>query len=203
VPSAVKLAVYRDVDVIKRFYEQAKTLFEKHRDLYIKEYLGQPTERLSVRAGVCFKIISYTNKRFWQAFFDGVEKLMASGVASTEVGFQIAFSKGELKAAIALYPVSAVRVLFCWQTRRFAPADPPSHVQVKKGLEAAYRRIERQLCSEEAMLEPVWDLYQTMYLKQTKRYADLIAQCFPNSQLRLEFDTADVAPLFEVIGKSS
>ena len=39
-----------------------------------------------------------------QTFFEVVEKCITSGVAPAEVSYQLAYSKGELKKAISLYP---------------------------------------------------------------------------------------------------
>lgn len=41
---------------------------------------------------------------FVQGFFDGIEKLRASGTKAEEVGFRLEYSKTELKKCIKEYP---------------------------------------------------------------------------------------------------
>jgi hypothetical protein len=42
-------------------------------------------------------------------FFEGVQNRVATGVKPEEVGFQLAFSKQELRKVIKEYPVKEVR----------------------------------------------------------------------------------------------
>lgn len=44
-----------------------------------------------------------------QVFFEGVQNRVATGVKPEEVGFQLAFSKQELRKVIKEYPVKEVR----------------------------------------------------------------------------------------------
>ena len=47
-----------------------------------------------------------------QIFFDGVEKLRASGTKAEEVGFRLEYSKTELKKCIREYPGKEVPTYF-------------------------------------------------------------------------------------------
>lgn len=44
----------------------------------------------------------------FKTFFDGVQARVASGVKASEVGYQLAFSKQELRKVINQYPGSTV-----------------------------------------------------------------------------------------------
>ena len=49
-----------------------------------------------------------------QTFFDGIEEKLSSGVKAEEIGYQLAFSKQELRKAIKEYPekeVSSIHTL--------------------------------------------------------------------------------------------
>lgn len=41
---------------------------------------------------------------FFKAFFEGIEKLRASGTKAEEVGFRLEYSKTELKKCVREYP---------------------------------------------------------------------------------------------------
>jgi hypothetical protein len=56
-----------------------------------------------------------------QAIFDGVERLLAAGMPNDQVGFQLAFNKNELKAAIQLYPGPLVCCCCFWGKFVFSP----------------------------------------------------------------------------------
>lgn len=48
-----------------------------------------------------------------QVFFEGVERLLASGVAPHEVSFQLKYSKQELRKCIKEYPPKEVHLQVC------------------------------------------------------------------------------------------
>jgi exocyst complex component 1 len=64
-------------------------------------------------------------------FFDGVQAKVNQGVKESEIGYQMAFSKQELRKVIALYPGR----------------------EVKKGLESLYRKVEKHLSDEGNLLQ--------------------------------------------------
>lgn len=52
-----------------------------------------------------------------QTFFEGVQARVASGVKASEVSYQLAYSKQELRKVISQYPGSTVSNFFfglCW-----------------------------------------------------------------------------------------
>ena len=66
-----------------------------------------------------------------QVFFEGVQEQIAAGVKEEEVGYQLAFSKQELRKCIKEYPAK----------------------ELKKGLEQLYKKVEKHLCEEENLLQ--------------------------------------------------
>lgn len=68
---------------------------------------------------------------FFQLFFDGVQAKVGQGVKESEISYQRAFSKQELRKVIREYPGR----------------------EVKKGLDHLYRKVEKHLCEEENLLQ--------------------------------------------------
>jgi len=66
-----------------------------------------------------------------QEFFEGVQQKVSQGVKESEIGYQMAFSRAELKRVIKEYPSK----------------------EVKKGLESLYRKVEKHLSEEENLLQ--------------------------------------------------
>lgn len=67
----------------------------------------------------------------FQLFFEGVQAKVAQGVKESEVSYQMAFSKQELRKVTREYPAR----------------------EVKKGLDSLYRKVEKHLCEEENLLQ--------------------------------------------------
>ncbi len=68
---------------------------------------------------------------YLQMFFEGVEAKVATGVKEEEIGYQLAYSKAELRKVIKEYPGK----------------------EVKKNLEHLYKKVEKQMCEEENLLQ--------------------------------------------------
>lgn len=96
------------IEHLKPYRPKVQQIYRDQLTLYVKSILGLPLERLKV-------------------FFDGVERLIASGVAAHEVGFHMEYNKAALRKSIAQMPAR----------------------DVKKGLADIYKRVERHLCEEE------------------------------------------------------
>nr|KAG5705447.1 hypothetical protein BaRGS_004574 [Batillaria attramentaria] len=131
--------------------KEAKQRYTENMQAYTTNLLGRPLEKLHI-------------------FFEGVEARVAAGVKREEVGFQLAFSKQELRKVIKEYPGK----------------------EVKKTLEHLYKKVEKQLCEEENLLQVVWHEMQDVFINQYKRYDDLMKKCYPDSQLALEFTIDNV-----------
>ncbi|XP_062594692.1 exocyst complex component 1-like [Saccostrea cucullata] len=141
--------------------KEAKQIYQDNLNSYTLNLLGRPLEKLHV-------------------FFEGVQNRVATGVKPEEVGFQLAFSKQELRKVIKEYPVK----------------------EVKKGLDGIYKKTHKDLCEEENLLQVVWFSMQDEFIKQIKHYEDLINQCYPDSGITLEFKVDDVLSFFSEIAQS-
>jgi len=128
---------------------------------YVTQYFGRPLEKLNV-------------------FFEGIQKLVAAGVKESEVGYQLAYSKQELRKVIAIYPAK----------------------EVKKGLESLYKKVERHLCEEESLTQVVWRAMQEEFISQYKNIEDLMQRCYPGAGLALDFTIDDVLAFFSDIARS-
>lgn len=82
------------------------------------------------------------------------------------------------------------------------PIAPYSHIlQVKKGLEQLYRKVEKHLVEGSPLLQVVWRDMQDEFLQQLKHYDQLMGQCYPNSKTDLEFSIQDVLQYFSEIAQ--
>lgn len=95
----------------------------------------------SAAQGISFTTSKTTKQTFssyhffsLQIFFEGVQECIAAGVKEDEVGYQLAFSKQELRKNIKEYPAK----------------------DIKKGLELLYKKVEKHLCEEENLLQVKW-----------------------------------------------
>ena len=105
---------------------------------------------------------------------------MAAGVKESEISYQLAYSKQELRKVIAHYPETSVR----------------------KGLDNLYKKVERHLCEEENLIQVVWRAMQEEFIQQYKCIEDLIQRCYPGSQIALDFTINDVLAYFSEIARS-
>lgn len=97
-----------------------------------------------------------------------------------EVGYQMAYSKTELRRLIQLYPGK----------------------EVKKGLQNLYMKVEKQLCEEAGLLQVVWRGMQEDFIKQYMDIQKLIIKCYPGSPITLEFTIEELLVYFSDIAQS-
>jgi predicted transposase YbfD/YdcC len=128
---------------------------------YVTQYFGRPLEKLNV-------------------FFEGIQQRVAAGVKESEISFQLAYSKDELRKVIKQYPGK----------------------EVKKGLENLYKKVERHLCEEESLNQVVWRAMQEEFIMQYKNIEDLIQRCYPGAQISLEFTINEILDYFSDIARS-
>lgn len=105
---------------------------------------------------------------------------VAQGVKETEISYQMAFSKQELRKVISQYPAK----------------------EVKKGLESLYKTVERHLCEEENLLQVVWRAMQEEFIIQYKYLEEYIQRCYPGSVMALDFSITDILSFFSEIAIS-
>lgn len=140
---------------------EAKKKYNDSQKMYVNEMLGRPMEKLNI-------------------FFEGVQECIAAGVKEDEVGYQIAFSKQELRKCIKEYPAK----------------------ELKKGLEQLYKKVEKHLCEEENLLQVVWHSMQEEFIQQYKHFENLIDRCYPESKINLEVTINDILSYFSSIAQS-
>lgn len=102
------------------------------------------------------------------------------GVKDTEISYQMAYSKQELRKVISLYPAR----------------------EVKKGLEQLYKKVEKHLCEEENLLQVVWREMQQEFITQYNSLEQWIQRCYAGSMITLEFTINDLLDFFSEIAQS-
>lgn len=97
------------ISVLDMERKEAKQKYSDALAAYVTLYFGRPLEKLNVSVYVIFECFI----TFIQTFFDGVQARVASGVKASEIGYQLAFSKQELRKVISQYPGSTVMYCLC------------------------------------------------------------------------------------------
>ncbi|XP_030836971.1 exocyst complex component 1 isoform X5 [Strongylocentrotus purpuratus] len=141
--------------------KEAKQQYQDHLQSYVRDSLGRPMEKLN-------------------HFFEGIQVLVSQGVKEEEVGYQIQFSKQELRKIIKEYPQK----------------------EVKKNLDNLIKKVEKTLCEEENLIQVVWRMMQEDFIRQYKHIETMIGRCYPGSKIFLEFTIQDVLQFFTDIAQS-
>lgn len=74
------------------------------------------------------------------------------------------------------------------------------YTQVKRGLERLYRRVEKEV--SEGELQVVWGNMQSAFIQQCVKFQELIEECYPSSNIYLDFSVSDLTEYFTTISKS-
>ncbi|XP_015430191.1 PREDICTED: exocyst complex component 1 [Dufourea novaeangliae] len=149
------------ISVLDHERKEAKQKYQDALRAYVTQYFGRPLEKLNL-------------------FFEGVQAKVGAGVKESEVSYQMAFSKQELRRVVKEYPAR----------------------EVKKGLENLYRKVEKHLCEEENLLQVVWREMQGEFIAQYIYIEELIQRCYPDSMVTLEFTIEDILEFFSEIARS-
>ncbi|EGF77307.1 hypothetical protein BATDEDRAFT_91658 [Batrachochytrium dendrobatidis JAM81] len=112
-------------------------------------------------------------------FFEGIEGLLKTGPIE-EVPYHIQYSKSAVKDIIRKYPGK----------------------EVKKGLEALYKRVDKHFTEEEGLLQVVWRGIQEEFTRQLRRYEELIAKCYPEVSVRLDFTMEELLGFFSELAQA-
>ncbi|TGZ72421.1 hypothetical protein CRM22_002094 [Opisthorchis felineus] len=113
-------------------------------------------------------------------FFEGVNAALAAGVRPEVIQYQFAFSKQELQKVIREYPGR----------------------EVKRGLENLCKKVEKHLSEEGNLFQVVWRSIQAQFFEQCEQFNNLIAECYPDSGIALEFTIDDLQAYFTDIARS-
>ncbi|XP_026847884.1 exocyst complex component 1 [Drosophila persimilis] len=146
------------LDALKK---EAKTRYNDALKAYVTQYFGRPLEKLN-------------------QFFEGVQLKVGQGVKETEISYQMAFSKQELRKVIAQYPAR----------------------EVKKGLENLYKKVDKHLSEEENLLQVVWHAMQEEFIAQYNYLEERIQKCYAGAMINLEFNIQDILAFFSDIARS-
>ncbi|XP_044592959.1 exocyst complex component 1 [Cotesia glomerata] len=149
------------ISVLDQERKSAKQRYQDALKAYVTRYFGRPLEKLNL-------------------FFEGVQAKVGAGVKESEISYQMAFSKQELRRVVKEYPAR----------------------EVKKGLENLYRKVEKHLCEEENLLQVVWREMQGEFIAQYIYIEELIQRCYPDSQIALEFTIQNILEFFSEIARS-
>ncbi|XP_039288046.1 exocyst complex component 1-like isoform X3 [Nilaparvata lugens] len=149
------------ISVLDAQRKEAKQKYNDALKAYVTRYFGRPLEKLN-------------------QFFEGVQAKVSQGVKESEISYQMAFSKQELRKVIREYPGR----------------------EVKKGLYDLYRKVNKHLCEEENLLQVVWRAMQEEFIQQYKYIEELIQRCYPGSMITLDFSIEDILQFFSEIARS-
>ncbi|KAL1397782.1 hypothetical protein pipiens_009481 [Culex pipiens pipiens] len=149
------------VGVLEQLKKDAKVRYNDALKAYVTKYFGRPLEKLN-------------------QFFEGVQQKVQQGVKETEISYQMAYSKQELRKVIAQYPAR----------------------EVKKGLEQLYKKVEKHLCEEENLLQVVWRAMQEEFIAQYNSLELWIQRCYAGAMITLDFTIKDILDFFSEIARS-
>ncbi|KAJ3042939.1 Exocyst complex component 1 [Rhizophlyctis rosea] len=114
-------------------------------------------------------------------FFEAVDALIKTGQsAPEEVAYNISYNKAACKDVVKKYPGK----------------------EIKKGLEALYKRVDKHFPDEEGLLQVVWRGIQEEFMKRTRRYEDILAQCYRESGIKLEFTMDELLGYFSELART-
>lgn len=141
--------------------KETKSRYNEALKDYVARYFGRPLEKLN-------------------AFFKGVQQKVQQGVKEEEVGYQLAFSKQELRKNI----------------------EECSLKEVKKGLEEMYRKVGKHISDPDStLIQVIWRSMQEEFITQYKAIENLIQRCYPDANIKLSFSVEDVLNVFSSIAQ--
>ncbi|KAL1138810.1 hypothetical protein AAG570_008872 [Ranatra chinensis] len=149
------------ISVLDTQRKEAKLKYSEALKAYVTRYFGRPLEKLNL-------------------FFEGVQAKVGQGVKESEISYQLAYSKQELRKVIKEYPAK----------------------EVKRGLDHLYKKVEKHLCEEENLLQVVWRAMQEEFIQQYKYIEDLVQRCYPGAMISLDFSIEDILQFFSEIARS-
>ncbi|KAL4648854.1 exocyst complex component 1-like isoform X1 [Arapaima gigas] len=114
-------------------------------------------------------------------FLEGVRGCLMHGVREEEVCFQLAYSKQELRRVTERHPGREVR----------------------RTLEAAHRRVDRELAENPDLLKEVWNAMQTALVSEYRQFQNLLSKCYAGVGVSLDFTEQDLLNFFSTIRQES
>ena len=71
-----------------------------------------------------------------------------------------------------------------------------SQLQVRKGIEQMYKRVERHLCEEASLRIVVLRSMQEEFVNRYRHFEELMQQCYPGAQIKFEYSLSDIMSYF-------
>jgi hypothetical protein len=69
-------------------------------------------------------------------------------------------------------------------------------------LEVLYKRVDKHFTEEEGLLQVVWRGIQEELSRTLRKYEELIAKCYPESNIRLDFTLDELLGYFSELAKA-
>eukprot|EP01125_Pyxidicula_operculata_P014712 TRINITY_DN4932_c0_g3_i1.p1 TRINITY_DN4932_c0_g3~~TRINITY_DN4932_c0_g3_i1.p1 ORF type:complete len:763 (-),score=185.96 TRINITY_DN4932_c0_g3_i1:106-2394(-) len=147
---------------------------------YLDKFISQAKNEYSMAINGFINEVAQQNFSQLMTFFDGVDKIYRADPMQVEIiQYQDAYSNRVLAKMIKKYPLSLIA----------------------KGLYSEYKKLNKNLSTEEGLLNTVWDkIKEFMVEEKWKRFEHLVSECYKN--IRLEFSRDELSTAFkEVVDK--
>lgn len=73
---------------------------------------------------------------------------------------------------------------------------------MKKNLEILYKRVDKHFSEETGLLQVVWRGISEEFCRQLRKYEELIAKCYPEIAIRLEFSMEELLGYFSDLAQA-
>ena len=111
-------------------------------------------------------------------FFEGIDELLLTKTPE-EVGFHANYNKTALRKVLSMFPGK----------------------EVKKSLSVLYKRVDKHFTNEAGLLQVVWHGIQEAVIQMHHQYEQVIAKCYPQSEIHLPFTIDDLLAYFSEIAR--
>ncbi|TPX59726.1 hypothetical protein PhCBS80983_g02258 [Powellomyces hirtus] len=163
------------VENMHHFYSVIRARKVRSLDVYVKQTKTSYDAHLDA---YCKVVIRKPLGKLWD-FFEGIEGLLKTNTPE-EVNYHMQYNKSALKDVVRKYPGK----------------------EIKKSLEALYKRVEKHYTDEEGLLQVIWRGIQDEFSKRVRRYGELIAICYPETSTRLEFTMEELLGYFSELARA-
>ncbi|KAJ3159822.1 Exocyst complex component 1 [Geranomyces michiganensis] len=163
------------VENMHHFYSVIRARKVPSLDVYVKQTKSSYDSHLDA---YCKVVIRKPLGKLYD-FFEGIEGLLKTNTPE-EINYHMQYNKGALKDVVRKYPGK----------------------EIKKSLESLYKRVEKHYTDEEGLLQVIWRGIQDEFFKRVRRYGELIAICYPESSIRLEFTMDELVGYFSELARA-
>jgi hemerythrin len=75
--------------------------------------------------------------------------------------------------------------------------------QVKRNIEALYKRVNKHFSDEEGLLQVVWHGIQEEFIRDHNRTTELMQKCYAHTGLSIDFTINDLLDTFSELAKNN